>query len=319
MMNFSLGYEWQPCSSGARLLKVYGDTPCPVLPAEIGGLPLTEIGPYCFAEKRPQTGLLSLPDGMTANALHCICGNFLEEVTLPDSVRVLDSAAFYNCRSLRRLELGPGCETIGSDLFTNCRSLTCLALRCSPSEPSGLKKLIGSISADITAEFASDGHVQARLFYPEYFEYLDENTPAHIFNHSIEGEGYRYRQCFDGACLNTAEYDRSFAQACVGETSEKLCRIALERIRYPYALSDEAHRTYLEYLRCHALTALTPFISTRDLESLQFVCGLGILDDASRAAAAEACGQCGFGAGAALFLSSGKAKSKPKQYSFDDL
>lgn len=318
-MNFTLGYEWQPCSSGARLLKVYGDTPCPVLPARIEGLPLTEIGPYCFAEKHPKAGTFSLPEGMSPDTLHGICGSFVEEVTLPDSVTVLDSAAFYNCRSLRRLELGPGCETIGSDLFTNCRSLTCLALRCSPSEPSGLKKLIGSISADITAEFTRDGRVMARLFYPEYFEYLDENTPAHIFNHSIEGEGYRYRQCFDGARLNTAEYDRAFVQACVGETPEKLCRIALERIRYPYALSDEARSRYLDYLRCHTLTALAPFIATRDLESLQFVCGLGILDDAARAAAAEACGQNGFGAGAALFLSSGKARHKSKQYSFDDL
>nr|WP_294452368.1 leucine-rich repeat protein [uncultured Gemmiger sp.] len=319
-MIFSLGYEWQPCRDGARLLKVYGDSPCPVLPASIEGLPVTQIGPYCFAEKRHQTGTLSLPDGMEADSLHCICGNFVEEVTLPDTVTVLDSAAFYNCRSLRRLELGPSCESIGSDVFINCRSLDCIALRCAPSEPSGLKKLIGSISADINAEFVADGQILARLFFPEYFEFLDENTPAHIFNHSIEGEGYRYRQCFDGARLNAAEYDRSFEQACVGETPEKLCRIAMERIRYPYALSPEARNTYLNYLRSHVLTALEPYINVRDLDGLRFACDLGILDDASRTAAAEICGQRGFGAGAALFLSRGKtARRAPKRYSFDDL
>lgn len=318
-MIFSLGYEWQPCSSGARLLKLYGDTPCPVIPAQIEGLPLTEIGPYCFSEKHPKTGTVVLPDGMASDSAHCICGNFVEEVTLPDSVTVLDSAAFYNCRALRRLELGPGCETLGSDLFTNCRSLTCLSLRCKPSEPSGLKKLLGSISADITAEFVWEGVIHARLFYPEYFEYLDENTPAHIFNHSIEGEGYRYRQCFDGACLNTAEYDRSFGQACVGEPPEKLCRIALERLRYPYDLSEEARRSYLGYLGTHALTALLPFIEARDLEGLRFFCDLGILDSTARTEAAEACAIRGFGAGSALFLSRGKARRAPKQYSFDDL
>lgn len=291
-----------------------------MIPDRIEGLPLAEIGPYCFSEKHPQIGTLSFPESMSAETAHCICGNFVEEVTLPDTVTVLDSAAFYNCRGLRRLELGPACETLGSDLFTNCHSLTCISLLCAPSEPSGLKKLIGSISADITAEFVSDGRVQARLFYPEYFEYLDENTPAHIFNHSIEGEGYRYRQCFDGACLNAPEYDHSFAQACVGEPPEKLCRIALERLRYPYNLAETARGMYLDYLRVHAITVLSPFIEARDLEGLRFVCNLDILDDAARAEAAELCGQHGFGAGAALFLNSGKNKKRPpKQYSFDDL
>lgn len=320
-MIFSLGYEWQPCQGGVRLLKVYGDSPCPVLPEFIAGLPLTEIGPYCFAEKKPQTGTLSLPDGMEAGSPHCICGNFVEQVILPDTVTVLDSAAFYNCRNLCRLELGPGCESIGSDVFINCRSLDCISLRCAPSEPSGLKKLIGSISADINAEFIANGRILARLFFPEYSEFLDENTPAHIFNHSIEGEGYRYRQCFDGARLNASEYDRSFEQACVGEPPEKLCRIAIERVRYPYDLSPEARNVYLNYLRSHVLTALAPYLDARDLEGLRFICDLGILDDASRTAAAEACGQLGFGAGAALFLSLGKSVSRRamKQYSFDDL
>ena len=31
--------------------------------------------------------------------LHPICGNFLEEVTLPESLRVIGSCTFYNCRS----------------------------------------------------------------------------------------------------------------------------------------------------------------------------------------------------------------------------
>lgn len=319
-MIFSLEYEWQPCQGGARLLKVYGDSPCPVLPASIAGLPLTQIGPYCFAEKKLQAGTLSLPDGMEAASLHAICGNFVEEVTLPDTVTVLDSAAFYNCRSLRRLELGPRCESIGSDVFINCRSLDCIALRCSPSEPSGLKKLIGSISADINAEFVANGRILARLFFPEYFEFLDENTPAHIFNHSIEGEGYRYRQCFDGARLNASEYDHAFEQACVGETPEKLCRLAMERIRYPYDLSPEARDTYLNYLRDHPLTALSPYIDAHNLDGLRFIYELGILDDASRTAAAETCGQRGFGAGAALFLSHSKsARHSSKQYSFDDI
>ena len=152
-MERQLGFLWQECPGGARLLKVYGDTPCPALPERIGGLPLREIGPYCFAEKPVPAGTLTLPAGMDAAQLHAVCGNFVESVTLPDSVHLLDSAAFYNCRSLRRVELGAGIDALGSDLFTNCRALACLAVRAEPDATTGLRKLLGCVSADVTAEF----------------------------------------------------------------------------------------------------------------------------------------------------------------------
>ena len=175
---------WEPCAGGVRVLRLLGDTPCPAVPGVIGGLPVVEIGPYCFAERPVRPGAQC-----TGTDTHEITGNFVEEVTLPDTVRVLHSAAFYNCRKLRRVTLGAGVESLGSDLFTNCRQLRVFTLRAAADAPTGLKKLLGAVSADITAEL--DG---ARLFYPEYSEFLDENTPAHIFNHSIEGEGYRMRQ-----------------------------------------------------------------------------------------------------------------------------
>lgn len=135
-------------------------------------------------------------------------------------MRALHNAAFYNCRKLEWLCAGSALESVGSDLFTNCRALDRFILDAAPDAPTGLKKLVAAVSADIGAVFAPGGAVQAKVFYPEYFEFLDENTPAHIFNHSIEGEGYRYRQCFDGSVLRFAEYDAAFPQACVGE-SEK--------------------------------------------------------------------------------------------------
>ena len=44
--------------------------------------------------------------------LHPVCGSFLEEVTLPDSVQVIGSCAFYNCRSLRLLTVGSSSLTV---------------------------------------------------------------------------------------------------------------------------------------------------------------------------------------------------------------
>ena len=94
-----MGLYWEPCPGGARLLRLLGDTPCPAVPGTIEGLPVAELGPYCFADRPVRPGARR-----TGDDAHEITGNFVEEVTLPDTVRVLDSAAFYNCRRLRRLK-----------------------------------------------------------------------------------------------------------------------------------------------------------------------------------------------------------------------
>ena len=297
---------WEPCAGGVRVLRLLGDTPCPAVPGVIGNLPVVEIGPYCFAERPARPGAQC-----TGTDTHEITGNFVEEVTLPDTVRVLHSAAFYNCRKLRRVTLGAGVESLGSDLFTNCRQLRVFTLRAAADAPTGLKKLLGAVSADITAEL--DG---ARLFYPEYSEFLDENTPAHIFNHSIEGEGYRYRQCFDGSVLRFAEYDAAFPQACVGESEKTLCRIALDRLCIPYALLPEAQGIYSAYLAAHAASAAAPLIARRDTESLQLV--LKLADEENRRQIALACSQSGWSEGAALTLG-GQRPRRQKTYDFDDL
>ena len=297
---------WEPCPGGARVLRVLGDSPCPAVPACVEGMAVVEIGPYCFADKPIKTGA-----HRTGSDTHEITGNFVEEVTLPDTVRVLHSAAFYNCRKLRRISLGAAVESLGSDLFTNCRCLQVFRLRAAPDAATGLKKLLGAVSADITVEL--DG---ARLFYPEYSEFLDENTPAHIFNHSIEGEGYRYRQCFDGSVLRFAEYDAAFAQACVGESEKTLCRIALDRLCIPYALLPEAQGIYSAYLTAHAASAAAPLIARHDTESLQLV--LKLADEENRRQIALACSQSGWSEGAALTLG-GQRPRRQKTYDFDDL
>lgn len=301
-----VGLYWEPCPGGARLLRLLGDTPCPAVPGTIEGLPVAELGPYCFADRPVRPGARR-----TGDDTHEITGNFVEEVTLPDTVRVLDSAAFYNCRRLRRVTLGPGVEGFGSDLFTNCRQLQTFRLRAAADAPTGLKKLLGAVSADITVKL--DG---AQLFYPEYSEFLDENTPAHIFNHSIEGEGYRYRQCFDGSVLRFAEYDAAFPQACVGESEKTLCRIALDRLCIPYALLPEAQGIYSAYLAAHAASAAAPLIARRDTESLQLV--LKLADEENRRQIALACSQSGWSEGAALTLG-GQRPRRQKTYDFDDL
>lgn len=319
-MDNRLGFLWAPCPGGARLLRLFGDSPCPDLPPRIAGLPLVEVGPYCFAarERPAPDARFWAAQGGPEEFSHAICGDFVRRVTLPDPVRILHSAAFYNCRALEELCVGPGIESLGSDLFTNCR-LQRFVLRSTPHAATGLKKLLGAVTADIGVAFCPNGTVAALLFYPEYFEYLDENTPAHIFNRSIEGEGYRYRQCFDGGVLNFAEYDAAFARACDSETEPTLCQIALGRLRAPYALSAGAQAAYAGYLKVHPGPAVAAVTAARDAAGLRLLCQQELLDADARRNAALLCGQEGWSEGATLLLGDPqKRRSAPKRYDFED-
>jgi len=300
-----LQFLWERCAAGARILRVFSDTPCPSLPASLGGVPVTEIGPYCFAERAVTAGEAWPPESDLRDT-HAVTGNFLEEVRLPETVRVLHSAAFYNCRRLRRITLGASIEALGSDLFTNCRALAEFALLAAPADPTGLKKLLGAVSADISAVFLrGDG---ARLLYPEYYEFLDENAPAHLFNRAIEGEGYRLRQCFlaDGA-VDFAAYDAAFARLTVGETPQKLALLALGRLLSPHGLA--AGEPYTAYLRDHPDAAFTLALERRDADAVRFLVALGL----PTAQAAARCAALGWSEGAALLLQGNRPK---KRYDF---
>lgn len=317
-LNSSLGILWQACPGGARILRVFGDSPCPTLPVQIEGFPVVEIGPYCFAQNQrsqPADARFWSVDGRGPAAYpHPIAGDFVQGVTLPAGVRALHNAAFYNCRKLEWLCAGSALESVGSDLFTNCRALDRFILDAAPDAPTGLKKLVAAVSADIGAVFAPGGAVQAKVFYPEYFEFLDENTPAHIFNHSIEGEGYRMRQCFTpGGVVDYAAFDASFAQACVGESEDKLCRLALGRLVQPFGLGDDARADYELYLTAHPEAAFRRAIDDRDEAALRLLVGLSL----PTADAAVYCARVGWSAGAAVLL--GRAKRAKKTYDFDDL
>ena len=112
-------------AGGARLVRVYGQDPCVVLPGSVpapagGSWPITELGDYCFSEKpRSLPGADALcryevsPDGTCTlvqafgrnltgrhgrygldfgegsaapEELHPVCGNFVEEIILPEQI-----------------------------------------------------------------------------------------------------------------------------------------------------------------------------------------------------------------------------------------
>ncbi|MBR2453554.1 MAG: leucine-rich repeat domain-containing protein, partial [Clostridia bacterium] len=90
-------FEYCINSEGGITLKKYiGDSLFVTVPAEIDGLPVTEIGNDCFREWMAY---------------------FLTKVTVPDTVKRIGDRAFYCCEQLKSVDLPEGIS-IGADAFT---------------------------------------------------------------------------------------------------------------------------------------------------------------------------------------------------------
>ena len=346
----------------ARLVRVYGGEPCAVLPGAVPGpeggeWPITELGDYCFSEKprglpgpektcryeQTEDGTLRLTrafgrevggrtrysfdfDAPAASAqdddLHPVCGNFLEEVSLPDSLRVVGSCAFYNCRKLRRLSAGAGELTMGSDVFLNCFALEDLIVRAAPEQPTGLFALVGSITEAVRALFWPVGEASPRagLWYPAYWEDIEE-TPAHILLHTFSGQGYHYRQCFLENRLLPAEYDAIFPQGHDADDASVMAMLCFDRLRWPWNLTEKAKAPYREFLAAHTGLVLQRLLKAQDTDSIKDLLALDVLDAAAFAEGAVLAAKADNAAAAALLADAEHKKRgsapKKRRYDFD--
>ena len=346
----------------ARLVRVYGGEPCAVLPGTVPGpeggeWPITELGDYCFSEKprglpgpektcryeQAEDGMLRLIrafgrevggrarysfdfDAPAASAqdddLHPVCGNFLEEVSLPDSLRVVGSCAFYNCRKLRRLSAGAGELTMGSDVFLNCFALEDLIVRAAPEQPTGLFALVGSITEAVRALFWPVGEASPRagLLYPAYWEDIEE-TPAHILLHTFSGQGYHYRQCFLENRLLPAEYDAIFPQGHDADDAAVMAMLCFDRLRWPWQLSAAAQGAYRDFLKANTGRVLTRLLKAQDMEGIKALLALDVMDADAFAEGAALAAKAD-NAGAAALLADAEHKKRAaapqkKRYDFD--
>ena len=345
----------------ARLTRVYGDAPCAALPASVPGpeggvLAITELGDYCFSEKpRSLPGADALcryevsPDGTCTlvqafgrdltgqhgrydldfgegpaapEALHPVCGNFVEELTLPDSLQVIGSCAFYNCRKLRLLTVGAGNLTMGSDVFLNCFALETLRVQAEPDVPTGLFALVNNITEAVRAEFRPAGSAEplAALWYPAYWEDIEE-TPAHILLHTFSGQGYHYRQCFLDNKFLPAEYDAIFPQGHDADDAIIMAMLCFDRLRYPWQLSAAAAGHYRAFLAANTGRVLTRLLKAQDTGAIRALIALDVLDKDGFAEASALAAKAENASAASLLADAEHKKyaaAKPKQrYDFD--
>ena len=271
-----------------RLCRVFGSVDTLVLPEELtDGRQIRTIGAYCFAEKGRLSQTLTaevmeagLGDGTTApeGVLRPLNGNYLREITLPDTVTCLETYAFYNCRKLERLTVGAALTQVNSDAFMNCRALHTLVIRADAGEVTGLPFLLNQLTAELSVEFITTDK-KVRLLYPEYTESYEEIGPAHIFSLHVEGEGYRARKQFVGGRLDVSGYDTVFEKACNEEQFLTLMKMALNRLEYPYELSEDARIRYESYIAAHEVAVLEKLVETQDEETLRMLCAQPMISD----------------------------------------
>ncbi|MCD7765304.1 MAG: leucine-rich repeat domain-containing protein [Lachnospiraceae bacterium] len=237
--------------------------------------------------------------GMGSSCPDALCGNRLEEIVLPQTVRRVGRYCFYNCGNLRRLEFPGSLKDWESGVFTGCHRVKELCVHANPEDETGLKQVLDELPEELRVEFRcirneqmkpmeaglagdfstdkNDSHrangkniSHAILTFPEFYEEGVENTPARILETHVHGTGIRYRNCFQGKRFDFALYDSLFPYARAQENLTLLTELVLGRLRFPCHLGEQEKKQYEAYVRENANAFGRYFLDQKDPEGLQW-------------------------------------------------
>lgn len=97
------------------------------IPAEINGLPVTRIYGGAFF----QIGALEIivPDSVKQiDSLAFYCCSLLKKITLPASLETIGDEVFVDCTALQSVTIPEGCKSIGTDAFSGCTALSSIII-----------------------------------------------------------------------------------------------------------------------------------------------------------------------------------------------
>lgn len=265
------------------------------VPEEIEGLKVTGIAPYTFSahmdakafQKALQDGTISIyvPDTLQMDSLPpALCGTAVTEVRFPDSVTQVGRYCFYNCANLQKLSFSGMLGDWGSGVFTGCHKVRNLTVSIDRSGVSFLKSILDELPEELRVEYvvepvynaegelcSDQGH--AHLVFPEFFEEGTENTPAKILGVRYHGMGMRYRNCFKNKIFDFRKFDDKalFQLSITQEPAETMAEMAMNRLRYPYELSEQAAEMYREHIQMHGHDLIGLLMKQKDLAGIRWL------------------------------------------------
>ena len=104
-----------------------------IVPGEIDGLPVTEIGVGAFISSSIKS--ISLPDSIKSIKNSAFSSSSISEIDIPEGVTAIDSTVFDSCANLKRIGLPAGLKSIGTLAFNGCESLEAIDI------PDGVERI----------------------------------------------------------------------------------------------------------------------------------------------------------------------------------
>lgn len=257
-------FAYETTEQGIRILRCYGKSGCVRIPEQIEGQPVTELAAYAFAKEMD-----SEPEN--SSGLSCICGEHLEELYLPETIRRLGRYIFYNCIQFRKLSFYSNIAFMGAGAFTGCERLSELEMQEVPEEKSCLREILSDLKQAVQVRVYQSEYCRYELIYPEFYEEAEENTPARIINTVTHGMGIQYRNAFRDTRVIFSEYDKLFETGKYNVDLTNAIRIAAARLRYPVELEETASRAYTVFLTEHLEQAADVFLKAEDREKLRWL------------------------------------------------
>jgi fibronectin type 3 domain-containing protein len=99
-----------------------------IIPASLGGYPVTSIGADAFKD-RMGIKSITLPSDLTSigtSAFYRCTG--LSGIVIPDNVTSIGTNAFYECTGLQNITIGAAVTTIGNSAFQGCTGISMLTI-----------------------------------------------------------------------------------------------------------------------------------------------------------------------------------------------
>lgn len=257
-------FAYETTEQGIRILRCYGKSGCVRIPEQIEGQPVTELAAYAFAKEMD-----SEPEN--SSGLSCICGEHLEELYLPGTIRRLGRYIFYNCIQFRKLSFYSNIAFMGAGVFTGCERISELEMQEVPEEKSCLREILSDLKQAVQVKVYQGEHCRYELIYPEFYEEAEENTPARIINTVTHGMGIQYRNAFRDTRVIFSEYDKLFETGKYNVDLINAIKMSVSRLMYPIELEEKASREYTVFLTTHLEPAADVFLKEQEKEKLRWL------------------------------------------------